>query len=219
MRRAYIGSQVPLDVAYREARRWAETVDCIIAPSTAVIERSPWLERSGVPLGVASNRHTRFTTRPRGLVVAWGLNLDEVLELEHRNRLSGVVAVQAAPSLQPWATAHKAEPIAGEPLVPVPDATPAIKALVLGITSIAVSNQGLVDKRERSEAIQALTYFFTHGHQLDPTQLALEAIRNDWPGQAPIELAQIAREINAGKQLRYSDRIGSELLAEWANTT
>lgn len=216
MRRAYIGSQVSISLAYREAQLWAETVDCVIAPSTAVIERSPWLERAGVPLGVVSNRHTRFTARPRGVVVAWCLNLDEVLELEHRNQLSGIVAVQAPHSLRPWVTAHEVQHIAGEPFVPVPDANPAIKAMVDGITSMAVANQGLNDKRERSEAIQALTYFRTHGHQLDPTQLTLEAIRNDWPGRAPIELAEIARDITAGKQLRYLHRIDPQQLAEWA---
>lgn len=218
MRRAYIGSQVPLKDAYREATRWAETVDCVITPSTSAIESSPWLERAGVPLGVASNRHTRFTARPHGLIVAWCLNLDEVLELEHRNQLSGLVAVQAPRSLRPWATAHNVKHIAGEVLDPVPEPTPATKALVEGITSMAVPNQGLIDKRERSDAIQALTYFRTHGHQLHPTQLTLEAIRNGWPGRAPIELAQIAHDINAGKQLRHQNRIDPELLAEWANT-
>ncbi|MDX2359066.1 hypothetical protein [Dietzia sp. PP-33] len=217
MRRAYIDSHLSLVDAYREATRWAEAIDCVIGPSTAAIERSPWLERSGIPLGVASNRHTRFTARPHGLVVAWCLNLEEILELEHRNQLSGVVAVQAPAGLRPWVAAHNVEHIGEDALETVPAVPPSIKALVKGITSMAVTNQGLTDKRERSEAIQALTYFHTRGHHLDPLQLTLEAIRNDWPGQAPIELAQIAHDVRAGRQLRHSNRIDEELLAEWAN--
>lgn len=218
MYRAYIGSQVPLEDAYRAAARWARTVDCVIAPSTAAIEQSPWLEQAGVPLGVSSNRHTRFTARPHGFVVAWCLNLEEILEVEHRSKPSGVVAVQTPPSLRPWVTAHNVERVAGDVLDPVEASTPATKALVSGLTRMAVINQGLIDKRERSEAIEALTYFHRHGHRLDPRQLETEAIRNGWPGQAPIELARIAESINAGKKLRFQQRLSLETLAQWTRT-
>ncbi len=216
MRRAYIESHVSLAEAYGLAKRWAGTIDSVIAPSTRAIEASPWLEREGVRLGVVGNRHTRFTGRPYGLMVAWCLDMDEIFELERRNRLTGVVAVRAGGGLRPWVTAHNAEHLGGESLKPVPEASPAIKAMVEGITSLAVTNQGLIDKRERSAAIQALTYLRAHGHELNPSQLIVEAIRNEWPGEAPVELGRLARDVNAGKRLRYLDRIRPERLAQWA---
>lgn len=216
MRRAYVEAHMSLSDAYRVATRWAGTINTVIGPSTSAIEASPWLEQAGVRLGTVGNRHTRFTARPAGIMVAWCLHLDEILELEHRNDLTGVVAVRASTDLRPWVTAHKAEHLGGEVLEPVPEASPAIKATVEGITGIAVANQGLIDRRERSEAVQALTYLHRHGHKLNPTQLIVEAIRNGWPGKAPVELAQLARDVNAGKRLRYQNRVRPERLAEWA---
>jgi hypothetical protein len=37
------------------------------------------------------------------------------------------------------------------------------------------------------------------GHQLEPLQLVTEAIRNDWPRESPLELADLARQMTAGK--------------------
>ena len=220
MDRAYIGSQVPLEDALEAATQWQGGVDCIIAPSTRAIEGFPWLERKGIPLGVASNRRSRFTARPHGVTVALRLDLDEILELENRNRaeLSAVVAVHPSTRLRPWITAHDAECIDGEALAPIPETPPAIRAIVNGLSGIAVLNQGLVDRRERYAAIQALTFFHVRGHTLDPDQLITEAIRNGWPGDAPVEFAGLARRVNAGQQLRYQNRIVKDLLEEWATT-
>lgn len=217
MRRAYVEAHMSLSDAFRVAARWAGTVDTIIGPSTRAIEASPWLEHAGARLGTIGNRHTRFTARPAGLTIAWCLHLDEILDLEHRNHLSGLIAVRASTDLRPWVTAHEAEHLGGEVLKPVPEAGPAIKAMVEGITGIAVSNQGLIDPRERSEAVQALIYFHDRGHELNPSQLIVEAIRNGWPGNAPVELSQLARDITAGKRLRYQRRLRPEILVEWAN--
>ena len=65
-------------------------------------------------------------------MVAWCLDLDEILELEHRNRLAGVVSVRASSGLRPWVTAHNAVHLGGERLEPVPAASPAIQAMVEG---------------------------------------------------------------------------------------
>ena len=51
-------------------------------------------------------------------------------------------------------------------------------------------------------AVQALTYMRDHGHTLVPDQLAVEAIRHGWPGTSPLELADLAKQLNAGKRLR-----------------
>ncbi len=80
---------------------------------------------------------------------------------------------------------------------------------------VAVLNQGLIDSRERSAAVHALTYLRDHGHRLDPDQLATEALRREWPRQSPLELARIARDLNAGKKLRFQQRLRPEVLAEW----
>jgi hypothetical protein len=46
--------------------------------------------------------------------------------------------------------------------------------------------------------------------------LVVEAIRNEWPRRSPLELARIAKDLNAGKRLRYQPRLSVERLAQWA---
>jgi hypothetical protein len=217
MRHAYISPHVDLRESFRLATAWAGNDVTVIGASTRDIEASPWLAESGLPIGTTSNRHSRFTARARtGKVIAWCLNLDEILDLERNSRLGGLVVVQGHASHAPWITAHDAKLLGGEPVPQVTEASPAIKAMVTGISQLAVLNQGLIDPRERSTAVQALSYMRSHGHQLIPQQLTVEAIRQEWPGTSPLDLADLAKQLNAGKQLRYEKRLSSTVLAEWA---
>lgn len=221
MRRSYIDPHVGLTESFRLARVWAGDPSpvAILGPSTSAIEASPWLLKTGLPIGTTGNRHSRFTARPRsGTVIGWCLNLEEILDLERWADLDGLVVVRAHKTHAPWVTAHDAEFLGGEPVLPVPEASPAIKAMVKGISPIAVLNQGLVDDRERSSAVQALTYMRDHGHKLVPEQLVVEAIRQEWPGTGPLELADLAKQLNAGKRLRFQKRINPTSLDEWSAT-
>lgn len=69
----------------------------------------------GARLGVVGHGHSRFTARPAGLVIAWCLLLEEILELEHRNPLTGIIAVRASTDLRPWVTAHDAKHLEARP--------------------------------------------------------------------------------------------------------
>ncbi|MEV8373027.1 hypothetical protein AB0P21_09835 [Kribbella sp. NPDC056861] len=219
MRRAYISPHIDLPESFDLARVWAggDKVT-IIGPSTADIDASPFLAKAGLPIGITGHRHTRYTARARtGVVIAWCLHLDEILGIERESGLDGLVAVRGFEIHAPWITAHDAELLDGEPVPQVPEASSAIKAMVRGISQlVAVPNQGLIDPRERSSAVHALVYMRSHGHQLIPEQLAVEAIRNEWPGKSPLDLADLAKQLNAGKQLRYDKRLSSTVLAEWA---
>lgn len=220
MRRAYISPHVDLRESFRLAKAWAGSgVDItVVGPSTSAIEASPWLERTGLAIGTTGNRPSRFTAHPRtGIVMAWCLHLDEILDLERGSSIEGIAAVRGHRSHAPWITARQAEFLGGEPVPPVPEASAAIKAMVDGISLLPVLNQGLVDSRERSMAVQALTYMRDHGHTLVPDQLAVEAIRNGWPGTSSLELADLAKQLNAGKQLRYGQRLNTSALEEWAS--
>jgi hypothetical protein len=220
MRRAYVSPHVDLQASYRLAQAWAgdKSKITIVGPSTSALEASPWLAQAGPPLGTTSNRHSRYTAQARtGILIAWCLNLDDILNIERRSELSGVVLVRGHENHSPWITAHDVEFLGGEPVPRVPEASPAIKAMVDGISLLPVLNQGLIDSRERSVAVQALTYMRSHGHALVPNQLTVEAIRQGWPGTSPLELADLAKQINAGKRLRYSERLNTSVLAEWAS--
>jgi hypothetical protein len=217
MRRAYIEVHCPLAESFTLARRWAGSAPTtLIAPSTSAVEAQPWLERAGIPIGTVGNRHSRFAARPRGTVIAWCLHLDEILDIEHDRDVDAIMLARAFDQHAPWVTAHDAEHIGGEVVPAVPEASAAIKAMVEGISLLSVLNQGLSDSRERSMAVQALTYFHRHGHRLDGAQLITEALRNEWPRQSPLELARLAKEITAGKQLRYQQRLVPEVVAGWA---
>lgn len=219
MRRAYIDPHCGLRESFELARAWAGLeLGTLMAPSTGAVDASPWLQKSSVPIGTVGGRRSKYTGHPQGIVIAWCLHLEEVLEIEHRHDIDGMVLVRAFDSLAPWITAHGAEHLGGQVVDAVPEASAAIKAAVAGITWEATRNQGLVDSRERSDAVGTLTYLRSHGHRLVPEQLTTEAIRNGWGGQGPLELAEIAKQLNAGKQLRYQKgRISAQRLAEWAN--
>ncbi len=218
MRRSYIEAHCSLRDAFTIAARWGgEASVSLLAPSTRSVEQSPWLERSGVPIGTVGNRHSRFAARPHGIVIAWCLRMDELLDLEGRHSLDGVALVHASAQHAPWITAHEAEHIGGNPVAAVGEASAAITATLEGLSVPAILNQGLVDSRERSAAVQALTYLRRHGHQIDPDQLATEALRQDWPRQSPLDLARIARDLNAGKTLRFQQRLNAAALARWAD--
>lgn len=123
--------------------------------------------------------------------------------------------VRAVKSHAPWVTAFHAEALGSHPLPEVPEATAAIKSMVETISVLPVLNQGLSDSRERSTAVQALRFMHEHGHKLDPQQLIVEALRAGWPGDSPQELADLAKQINAGKKLRFEKRLNPAAMAEW----
>jgi len=216
MRRGYVEAHVSLRESFQAAVRWLGERPTLIAPSTSAVEASGWLESVGIPIGTTSNRHSRFGARPQGAVIAWCLNLDEILDIESRQEVDYLVVVRAHASHAPWITAHAAEYLAGEVIEPVGEASAAIKAMVEGISLLPVLNQGLSDSRERAMAVQALTFMHMRGHELVPVQLVVEAIRNEWPRQSPLELADLARSINQGKRLRFQNRLRPEVLEEWA---
>ncbi|MBE1515183.1 hypothetical protein [Nesterenkonia halotolerans] len=218
MQRSYVEAHMPLRAAFIAACKWARGKEVsLISPSTSVVEAQPWLESSGVAIGTTSNRHSRFSARPRGVVIGWCLNLGEVLEIESKKSVSSIVVVQAHTGHAPWVTAHDVERLGGSEIVPVPEASKAVKAMVAGITSLAVLNQGLIDNRERSMAIQALTFMRDRGHALDPEQLVAEAIQQDWAGTSPLEFADLARDVNRGKRLRFQNRLNAQALESWAS--
>ncbi|MEO7372650.1 MAG: hypothetical protein ABIW36_01890, partial [Terrimesophilobacter sp.] len=143
--------------------------------------------------------------------------LGEVLEIESESSVTGVVVVRAHASHAPWITAHDVECLGGSDIVPVPEAPKAIKAMVEGISLLPVINQGLIDSRERSMAVQALSFMRGRGHALDPKQLIVEATRQGWPGASPLELADLARDLNRGKRLRFQNRLDIRALEGWSS--
>lgn len=221
MRAAYIDAHVDLLESFRRALAWAgrDSRVTIVGPSSSTIDASPFLKRSGLPIGVTSNKHSRFSARPAaGTVIAWCLYLNEILALQGRADLDGVVVVRALQSHAPWITAHHAEALGEHPVATVGEATPPMKAMVAGISMLPVLNHGLSDSRERSTAVEALTFMHVRGHKLDPQQLIVEAQRQGWPGDSPQQLADLAKRINSGKQLRFQNRLNPDAMAEWDRT-
>lgn len=226
MRRAYVESHEPFPNALHLALKWAGDSATIHAPDTRSVEENH-LDQLGIPV-TSSSPKSRFHGPPHGTVVGTFLNLAEVLEVERGRDVDGLVVVQAhGPSRfpgvahhGPWVTAFGAEHLGGHEIAPTPAAPPALRAAIRGLTGIAVHNQGLVDNRERSEVIHALTFLRDRGFDLDPDALMVEALRNDWGGKGAEELRQIALDLNKGKQLRFdSRRLRPERLEEWAAAT
>ena len=114
------------------------------------------------------------------------LNLSEALELEPGGYVNATVVVPAhakhelLPTMSghaPWITAFDVECLGGNAIAPLADASPPIKAAVRGLAGLAVSNQCLIDRRERSEVVQALPYFRSCGIELNPDALMVEALK------------------------------------------
>ncbi len=157
-------------------------------------------------------------------MIGFCLNPSENLGLEQSGDVQGIVAVraygpfshsQSVASFSPWITAFDVEHLGGNQINPTPEASAPIKAAVEGLTFIAVENQGLLDRRERSAAVQALTYLRDRGIRLEPDALMVEALRNKWGGNGPEELRGIALDLNAGKQLRYQKRLSDDAIEAW----
>jgi hypothetical protein len=216
MRRAYISSDEPFERALGRALRWAGETATIHAPDTASIEECD-LDNFGVPVTCAS-RKSRFHGRPHGTVVGAFLNLDEVLEVERNGSVrSPLTATETGPHHSAWITAFAAEHLGGEPLAAVPQAPAPLRAAIRDLTGIAVRNQGLLDKRERSEAVYAMTYLRGVGVPLNPDSLMVEALHNEWGGSGPGDLRQIAIDLNKGKRPQYDKRrLSAERLQRWA---
>jgi hypothetical protein len=182
------------------------------------------LEQVGLPITCASRR-SRFYGPARGTVIGALLNLSEVLEVERERdqNVEGIVVLAAhgpfrlgsLPGHAPWVTAFDAECLGGNEIQRVPELSAPLKATVEGLSMIAVHNQGLVDCRDRWEAVQALTFLRARGVRLEPDGLMVEALRNSWGGTGPEDLRQIAIDLNNGKKLRFEKRIRPERLEEW----
>ncbi|MDO3401365.1 hypothetical protein QWI29_15105 [Mycolicibacterium neoaurum] len=225
MRRAYVEGHVPFVDGFHLALRWAGEDAAIRVGDTATVESNKWLEQLGIPITSASSR-SRFHGVARGTVIGTFLNLSEVLELERGDNVNGIVVVPAhgrhklLPTMSghaPWITAFDVECLGGDAIAPLADASPPIKAAVKGLTGLAVSNQGLVDNRERSAVVQVLSYFRSRGVEIDPDALMVEALRNQWGDRGAEDLREIAIEVNKGKKLRFDKRVSPQALREWAD--
>lgn len=225
MRRAYVESHEPFPRALALALQWAGDSATIHAPDTRSIEENR-LHEMRIRVTSPSSK-SRFYGRPEGTVVATFLNLSEVLEVERRGGIEGLVVVHAngpsrfpgVPHHGPWVTAFSPEHLGGREIAPIAAAPAALRAAIRDLAGLAVGNQGLIDKRERSEVIHALTYLRSRGFELDPDALMVEALRNEWGGTGPEELRQIALDLNKGKQLQFDKRrLRAERLEEWAAT-
>lgn len=231
MRRAYIAADEPFDRAIARALQWAGDTATIHAPDTASIEEND-LEDLGIPVTSPSSK-SRFHGHPRGTVVCTFLDLSQVLDVERHGRtrgtlpatVDGLIVVDAY-GPQPyskdgqhhsaWITAFDVEHLSGSPIAAVELAPAPLRAAIRGLTGIAVRNQGLSDKRERSEAIHALTYLRDAGVPLGPDELMVEALRNKWGGNGPETLRQIAIDLNRGAKLQFDKRrLSAERLRGW----
>lgn len=225
MRRAYVESHLPFPEALRLAFHWAGESATIHAPDTASIDEND-LESLGVPVTCASRR-SRLYDAAHGTVIGTFLNLSEVLEVERSTRVDGLVVLPAHGPFRfpmttghhgPWITAFGAEHLGGQEIPATAPAPASLRAAVSDLTGMAVSNQGLLDKRERSEAIHALTFLRGRGVALDPDALMVEALRNGWGRTGPEVLRQIAIDLNDGKRLQFDRRrLSPARLQQWAD--
>ncbi|RIS61411.1 hypothetical protein [Mycobacteroides abscessus] len=226
MRRAYIEGHVPFRDGFHEALRWAGDDAAIRVGDTGTVENNKWMDQLGIPITSASSR-SRFHGTPRGTIIGAFLNLTEVLELERGAHVNGIVVVPAdgpidmSPAFSghaPWISAFDVEHLGGNVIEHTPDASPPVKAAVKGLTGLAIRNQGLIDRRERSEAVQTLSYFRSHSIELLPDTLMVEALRNQWGGKGAEDLRQIAIDLNEGKRLQFQKRVALQRLQSWATS-
>lgn len=89
MRRAYVESHEPFPRALAQALQWAGDSATIHAPDTRSIEENR-LHELRIRVTSPSSK-SRFYGRPEGTVVATFLNLSEVLEVERRGGIEGLV--------------------------------------------------------------------------------------------------------------------------------
>lgn len=94
VRRAYIESHVPLREAVNLAKVWAGQNAVIHAPDTGAVDANEWLTRLGLRITAVSTK-SRFHGSPRGSVIAFCLNVSEVLEVERTAGVESIAVVRA----------------------------------------------------------------------------------------------------------------------------
>lgn len=225
MDRAYVQERTPLADAVSLAVDWAGGDDVVVqVPNSRCLLENPWLEKAFRDNIVCASRKSKYYGKPSGgVVIALDLPVDEILGIERVAGIDAIVAVRAhgpvanvqVPDHSPWVTAFDVEHLGGDVITAVPDASAAIQAAVRGLTKPQHSDDSL-DTRERHAAVQALTYFRSHGIALEPDPLVVEALRNGWL-ESSLELRQIAIDLNDGKNLKFQSRLQSEVLRAWAS--
>ncbi|GAA3510432.1 hypothetical protein [Georgenia daeguensis] len=226
MRRAYIEAHVDLERSLALAVKWAGRRASLHVPSTRSVHAFPLLAQLGLSITSPSAK-SKYYGPPRGMVIAWCLGVEHMINIEQSHAIDGVVVVRAHGAIEfaegaanhaPWVTAYDVERLAGEVIRHVPEAPAPVKAAMKGTTGLAVPNQGLIDNRDRAPVVHALTHLRDHGVRLDPDEVMVEALRNGWGGDGPVEVREIVRDLNRGRRLRYdTDRILPERLQEWLN--
>lgn len=112
---------------------------------------------------------------------------------------------------QPWVSAFNPVHLGGpeitrkEPILP-----DSVVAAAMGtFTDLINSSAGLSDSRDRSKVLDGLTKLQKAGHRFDPEELLAGALARNWRGDAAAQLKGLAREINAGKAKRFTERFRS----------
>lgn len=118
---------------------------------------------------------------------------------------------------QPWISAFKPIHLGGpeitrkEPILP----DPVVAAALDTFTDLINSSTGLSDGRDRSTVLDGLTRLRRAGHRFVPEDLLAGALERNWRGDAAAQIRDLAREINAGKAKRFTERFRSDIVETW----
>jgi len=224
MRRAYVETHVDLPEAVALALKWAGATATISVPNTACVDANPWLRELGLPITSPSAK-SKHHAPASGTVIAFDLGMPGVLEVDRLPSVDGMVAIRAhgpdryAPGVldyRPWITAYDVEHLGGEVIAPLDAPSPQVRAAIEGMTSIAIRNQGLIDRRDRSTVIEGLMFLQRNNIQLDPDVVMVEALRNHWGGDGAEKVRQTVIDLNQGKKLSYTGgRLRPAFMDEW----
>jgi hypothetical protein len=118
---------------------------------------------------------------------------------------------------QPWVSAYNPKHLGGpeiEAKSPVVS-DPVIWEALRTFTNMINSSTGLSHSSDRSSVTEGLTKLKAAGHYLCPDDFLAGALRLNWKGSAAVELRELAREINAGKQKRFRKMLRADIVEVW----
>lgn len=224
--RAYVAYPVRLEDGVITALEWAlarahndlRQINLTV-PLVAVLNDTPVLQemqRAGV--NVVRERRRGPSGVIEGPIIVYAPDLESLAEVEEAKRSTAIVAVGAHDGQRPWVSAFRPEYLAGaviEPKEPIVG-DPVVWQAMLTFTNSINSSTGLAHSSDRSRVIDGLMKLRRSGHRFDPNDLVAAALRLNWRGSAAIELRDLAREINAGKNKRITyGRYRDDIVQMW----
>ena len=192
----------------------------IVVPQMGDLRSNEALQRIPKSIDTTSFKNMGSGGRTNGNVVILCWPTDDILrKIDGAGRLDALCVLPwIEAEIETWRASRSAVDLLGViPDPPVPTiGDPVVLAALRSVTAGVNLSSGLTHPLDKPKAVWAFKDLRAAGHTWDAQEIEAWAAANGWPARHASELAQVARDIAAGKQLRAGKRPWrSDVIAIW----